>query len=257
MADNVAITAGTGTSIATDQVGSDHYQLIKVAFGVLDTATLVSSSNGLPVNVLNASLAVTGTFFQATQPVSIASAVGVTGTFFQVTQPVSLASSVAVTQSGTWNVGTVTTVTGVTTVSTVTTVAAVTAITNALPAGTNLLGRTSASNETSAVYSGTTALTPKFATIAASSSGSNAIVALVSGKKIRVIRWNASSNGSVNMKWQSSATDITGLFYTTQFASAGGAYCPVGIFETASGEALNLNLSAAVAVGGVLTYLEV
>lgn len=38
-----------------------------------------------------------------TQPVS--------GTFWQATQPVSIAASVAVTQSGTWNIGTVTTVT--------------------------------------------------------------------------------------------------------------------------------------------------
>jgi len=48
-----------------------------------------------------------------------------------------ITGTVAATQSGTWNVGTVTTVAGVTTVSTV---SAVTAITNALPAGTNTLG---------------------------------------------------------------------------------------------------------------------
>lgn len=37
-------------------------------------------------------IGVTGTFFQATQPVSIASSVAVTGTFWQATQPVSAAS---------------------------------------------------------------------------------------------------------------------------------------------------------------------
>lgn len=40
MADNVAITAGAGTSIATDDVSSVHYQVIKVALGldgVIDT----------------------------------------------------------------------------------------------------------------------------------------------------------------------------------------------------------------------------
>jgi len=42
---------------------------------------------------LNGSLAVTGTFFQATQPVSIAATVPVSGTFFQATQPVSLATN--------------------------------------------------------------------------------------------------------------------------------------------------------------------
>ena len=64
---------------------------------------------------------VSGTFFQGTQPVSIATmpSTPVTGTFFQGTQPVSIAALPAltagaavigaVTQSGTWNIGTVTT----------------------------------------------------------------------------------------------------------------------------------------------------
>lgn len=52
MADNVAISAGVGTSIATDDVSGNHYQLIKLAYGILDSATLVSTSNGLPVSLL-------------------------------------------------------------------------------------------------------------------------------------------------------------------------------------------------------------
>lgn len=38
MADNVAVTAGSGTSVATDQIGSDHYQRIKISDGVADSA---------------------------------------------------------------------------------------------------------------------------------------------------------------------------------------------------------------------------
>lgn len=56
-------------------------------------------------------VAVTGTFWQATQPVS--------GTFWQATQPVS--GTVAATQSGTWNIGTITTL-------------------PSIPAGTNNIG---------------------------------------------------------------------------------------------------------------------
>lgn len=41
---------------------------------------------------VSGSVAVTGTFWQATQPVSIAGSVAVTGTFFQATQPISAAS---------------------------------------------------------------------------------------------------------------------------------------------------------------------
>lgn len=49
MADNVAITAGSGTTIATDDVGGVHYQRIKSAFGTDGNATDVSASNPLPV----------------------------------------------------------------------------------------------------------------------------------------------------------------------------------------------------------------
>lgn len=331
MANNTVLNVGAGgdtmrdidrTGVKTPVVGID--------LGI-GTGTESLMAGAMPV---------TGTFWQATQPISIASPVAVTGTFFQATQPVSgtvtvnagtnlntsllaleaggnlatlvtrtpalgqalAAASVPIVltaaqlttltpvstvtanagtgnftvvqstaaslnatvvgtgtfavqaaQSGTWNVGTVTTVT------TVSTVTAVTAITNALPAGTNLLGQISASAETATIYSGTTALTPKFAAITASASGATTIVAAVGGKRIRVIRWSLSSNGSVNIKWQShvTPTDLTGLHYLTQYASAGGAYCPQGIFQTVSGEALDINLSGAIAVGGELTYVEV
>lgn len=41
MADNVAITAGSGTSIATDDVAGVHYQRIKLAVGPADDATVI------------------------------------------------------------------------------------------------------------------------------------------------------------------------------------------------------------------------
>lgn len=48
MADGVAITAGAGTTIATDDIGGVQYQISKQAFGALDTATLVSDTNPQP-----------------------------------------------------------------------------------------------------------------------------------------------------------------------------------------------------------------
>jgi hypothetical protein len=66
------------------------------------------TSNDLIVTLDGESVAVTGTFWQTTQPVSIASmpSTPVTGTFWQTTQPVSLASvpSHAVTNAGTFAV---------------------------------------------------------------------------------------------------------------------------------------------------------
>lgn len=51
MADNVPITAGSGTSIATDDISTVHYQLVKLAYGPLNTATLVEATVGLPVTL--------------------------------------------------------------------------------------------------------------------------------------------------------------------------------------------------------------
>ena len=49
MADNVAVTPGLGATIATDDIGGVQYQIVKLTQGVLDSQTLVSVSNGLPV----------------------------------------------------------------------------------------------------------------------------------------------------------------------------------------------------------------
>ncbi len=128
-----------------------------------------------------------------------------------------------------------------------------------LKAGTALIGQVSASSETGTVYNGTTALTPKFAKIAASSSGDNTIVAAVTSKKIRVLAYNFIANGTVNAKFQSGAggTDLTGLKYCVVNMGICAPFNPAGWCESASGVLLNLNLSAGVAVGGELVYIEV
>lgn len=93
------------------------------------------------------------------------------------------------------------------------------------------------------------------AAIDVSSSGDNTIVAAVTGKKIRVLQAFAMATSAVNIRWKSgTGTNLTGLGYP---AANGGyvlTYSPVGWFETASGEALTLNLSGTVAVGGVMAY---
>lgn len=60
MADNVAITAGIGTTIATDQIGGAHYQWMKVGFGVDGSVTFVNAANGLPVEVVAGTVIITG-----------------------------------------------------------------------------------------------------------------------------------------------------------------------------------------------------
>ena len=53
MADNVAITAGAGTSIATDDAGGVHFQRVKLVDGTLDGTDAIpgTAENGLDVDV--------------------------------------------------------------------------------------------------------------------------------------------------------------------------------------------------------------
>lgn len=59
MADNITLDSMSGGSvIATDDIGGIHYQLMKLAYGALDSATLVSTSNGLPVSLIAGSASI-------------------------------------------------------------------------------------------------------------------------------------------------------------------------------------------------------
>lgn len=126
-----------------------------------------------------------------------------------------------------------------------------------LDAGSAVVG--SVELESNTMTAGGTATTPKFAKIAASTNGDNTLVAAVVGKKIRVLGYNFIANGTVNAKFQSGAggTDLTGLKYCVANMGISVAFSPVGWFETASNTLLNLNLSAGIAVGGELVYVEV
>lgn len=51
MADNIAVTPGSGASVAADDVGGVLYQRVKPAFGADGSATDVSPTNPLPVTM--------------------------------------------------------------------------------------------------------------------------------------------------------------------------------------------------------------
>lgn len=84
MADNVAITSGAGTTIATDQVGGNHYQIVKLADGTGDSADIIKgdSTNGLDVDVTRVTGTVTVDGSGVTQPVSgtVTANIGTAGT---------------------------------------------------------------------------------------------------------------------------------------------------------------------------------
>lgn len=99
---------------------------------------------------------------------------------------------------------------------------------------------------------------PKFAAIAASSSGDNTLVAAVSAKKIRVICAFMIASGSVTVRFEDGAggTALTGQM---DLVANSGFVIPgydSGWFETSANTLLNLELSGAVNVAGCLSYLE-
>ena len=110
--------------------------------------------------------------------------------------------------------------------------------------------------DSSVMKLGATSVTPKFAAI--SSTGSGDTLALVSGKKIRVLSLFLLVAGATTVKFQSGATtDKTGAM---SFPANGGIslpFNPIGHFETASGEKLNHVLGSSVGIAGGFTYIEV
>ena len=86
----------------------------------------------------------------------------------------------------------------------------------------------------------------------------NAIVPTVSGKKIKVYAIVLVVSAAVNCKWQSATNDLSG---DMNFGGKGEGYAqavqpPAFLFATNVGEALNLNLSAGVAVDGIIAYWD-
>ncbi len=97
--------------------------------------------------------------------------------------------------------------------------------------------------------------TQQTAIINTAASGDTAVVAAVAGKRIRVINYVLTAAGVVSVKFRSATTDLTGAM---PFAANGGIAAagaqPGYWVQTAAGEALNLNLSAAAQVSGHITY---
>jgi len=109
--------------------------------------------------------------------------------------------------------------------------------------------------------SATPAVTVKRAAISAASSGNNTLVTAVAGKKIKVLGIILVVSGDVDVRLESGA-DGTALTGVISLAADGNGFvlpvAPIGYHwvETAAAALLNLELSAAVQVSGVLVYHE-
>jgi hypothetical protein len=57
MSDNISITAGSGTTIATDDVGGVQFQKIKLVDGTADSSTAIASGGGVEAGALRVTIA--------------------------------------------------------------------------------------------------------------------------------------------------------------------------------------------------------
>jgi hypothetical protein len=199
--------------------------------------------------------------------------------------------TVAATQSGTWNIGSVTTlpalVAGTANIGDVdvasiaagdnnignvdvVTLPSIPAGTNnigdvdvltlpALAAGTNTIGIVRNKESSGTLDDAGTDRTVKYAIIDAASSGDNTLVAAVASRKLRVLSAFLVSSGSVNVRFESGAagTALSGQMNLVANTGFVLPYNPHGWFETASNTLLNLELSGATSVDGSLTYVEI
>jgi hypothetical protein len=92
--------------------------------------------------------------------------------------------------------------------------------------------------------------------VAASSSGDNSLVTATAAQTTRVFAAMLTNNGSASVlvKWRSATTDLSGQVILYPGGSLFLPYCGEPYFVTNTNEALNLNLSAAVAIGGWVDY---
>jgi hypothetical protein len=124
--------------------------------------------------------------------------------------------------------------------------------------GKSIAGLSGIADECTMMAHGTRRVLVERALIDANVSGATAVVAARAGFRIVVLAYNYMSNGAVNAHWRSGSTPITGNAYMVE--AGRGKVCPYnpkGWCATALGEALNLQLSASVAVGGEVTFVAI
>jgi len=95
-----------------------------------------------------------------------------------------------------------------------------------------------------------------FATINATTSGDTQVVAAVSNRRIVVVAFGVIASATVNIRFRSGSTDITGAMRLVEGGGIAHAY-DAGLFQTAVNQPLNINLSANATVGGYVVYRTV
>lgn len=250
MSDDVTVDNGALTDfvVATDDVGSKHYQYVKLVFGADGTATLVSTSDKLPV-VATGSGTFTVDGSGVTQPVS--------GTVTADTEMTVLDMDTGVGTADRAVVGLIVAASGgPVLVPGDATNGLKTQVTTG-PAASRTGDSISAALAVDKLMNNLTAVTPVHAVIDAATSGDNTIVAAQGASNIIVVHQVfLVASAAVTARFESAAggTALTGQM---QLAANSGfvlPFSPVGWFKTAANALLNLELSGAVSVDGSIGY---
>lgn len=237
MADDIAVDTITGSPVvATDDDGTRHWPIAKLAFGDTDTHTRVSAADPLPV-------ATPADPFGANA--DAASTAGGAGSVqaklrLMTTQLNAIQTAVQLIDNAiAGNEMQVDIVTG--------------------PAADRTTDNLGVALDTDSLMQDTTVRAVDHVIINASTSGDNQLLAAQTGLKIRVVSLFLVSAGTVSVRFESGAdgTALTGqmpLVANTGFVLP---FNPTGWFETAADVLLNLELSAAVGVHGSFSYVAV
>jgi hypothetical protein len=114
---------------------------------------------------------------------------------------------------------------------------------------------------TAKLDNGGTQVAPARLVVSAASAGDNTLLAAQgAGNKIRVLAGKLVTSGGANsLRFESAAggTALTGVMTLADDTQFDLPYCPVGHFETAANELLNLELANATSVAGWLVYVVV
>lgn len=228
MADNIAVTSGTGTTIATDDCAGVQYQKVKLIDGTADSTAVIpgDATNGLYVNVTKSVPGTGATNLGKAEDAAHSS--GDTGVFVLSVRDDAPASTAG-------------------------------AEADYAALLTDSTGRlhTNSTLNSDAIMTAGVANTPLFAIIDAATSGDNTLIAAVTSKKIRVLSLFLVSAGTVTARFESGAggTALTGQMSLVANTGFVLPFNPCGWFETGVNTLLNLELSGNVSVDGAISYI--
>lgn len=119
-------------------------------------------------------------------------------------------------------------------------------------------GTVTAIEDTQYLFSNGSSVNPQFAAISAASAGDNTLVAAGTGQ-IRILSGFLVAAAAVDIRFESGAggTALSGVISLAANAGFVLPYNPKGWFQTGGATLLNLELSAAVQVSGVLQYIDI